>query len=409
LAVYCLTSPTNLIGMSEKLSIAGGSSSAGPAADGAIPFNRSGIEGQELHHISQSVSIGQIAGDQSYSRKCQALLEEVLGAPKVLLTTSCTHALELAALLLDIGPGDEVIVPSFTFVSTANAFVLRGARIRFADIRPDTLNIDENQIERLISPRTRAMVPVHYAGVACEMDTLLAIARAHRIAIVEDNAHGLFGKYKQRWLGTLGTLATQSFHETKNITCGEGGALVVNDPAFIERAEVMREKGTNRSRFFRGQVDKYSWVDLGSSYVMSDVLAAFLYGQLEVWRQIQEKRRRIWQRYHTELSDWAAARDIRCPIVPEGCEQAYHMYSLILPSLAMRQALIAFLKARGIMAVFHYLPLHLSPMGQKLGGRLGDCPVSETMSDRLLRLPFFNSLDPASQGRVIDAIRDFKF
>jgi dTDP-4-amino-4,6-dideoxygalactose transaminase len=398
--------------MTERFSTANGflaGTASAEAADGAIPFNRSGIEGQELHHISQSVSIGQIAGDQSYSRKCQALLEEVLGAPKVLLTTSCTHALELAALLLDIGPEDEVIVPSFTFVSTANAFVLRGARIRFADIRTDTLNIDENQIERLVTPRTRAMVPVHYAGVGCEMDTLSAIARAHRIAIVEDNAHGLFGKYKQRWLGTLGTLATQSFHETKNITCGEGGALVVNDPAFVERAEVMREKGTNRSRFFRGQVDKYSWVDLGSSYVMSDVLAAFLYGQLEVWRQIQEKRRRIWQRYHAELSEWAAARDIRCPIVPEGCEQGYHMYTLILPSLAIRQALIAFLKARGIMAVFHYLPLHLSPMGQKLGGRPGDCPVSETMSDRLLRLPFFNSLDPASQGRVIDAIRDFTF
>jgi len=398
--------------MTERFSTANrflaGTASA-EAADGAIPFNRSGIEGQELHHISQSVSIGQIAGDQSYSRKCQALLEEVLGAPKVLLTTSCTHALELAALLLDIGSEDEVIVPSFTFVSTANAFVLRGARIRFADIRPDTLNIDEKKIESLISVRTRAMVPVHYAGVGCEMDTLLAIARAHRIAIVEDNAHGLFGKYKQRWLGTLGTLATQSFHETKNITCGEGGALVVNDPAFIDRAEVMREKGTNRSRFFRGQVDKYSWVDLGSSYVMSDVLAAFLYGQLEVWRQIQDQRKRIWQRYHAELADWAAARDIRCPIVPEGCEQAYHMYYLILPSLAIRQALIAFLKARGIMAVFHYLPLHLSPMGQKLGGRPGDCPVSESMSDRLLRLPFFNSLDPASQGRAIDAIRDFKF
>jgi dTDP-4-amino-4,6-dideoxygalactose transaminase len=378
-------------------------------ATSAIPFNRSSLQGQEIDHMRESVSIGQIAGDQSYSRKCQALLEEVLGAPKVLLTTSCTHALELAALLLDIGPEDEVIVPSFTFVSTANAFVLRGARIRFADIRPDTLNIDENQIERLVTPRTRAMVPVHYAGVGCEMDTLSAIARAHRIAIVEDNAHGLFGKYKQRWLGTLGTLATQSFHETKNITCGEGGALVVNDPAFVERAEVMREKGTNRSRFFRGQVDKYSWVDLGSSYVMSDVLAAFLYGQLEVWRQIQEKRRRIWQRYHAELSEWAAARDIRCPTVPEGCEQAYHMYALILPSLPIRQALIAFLKARGIMAVFHYLPLHLSPMGQKLGGRPGDCPVSETVSDRLLRLPFFNSLDPASQGRVIDAIRDFRF
>jgi dTDP-4-amino-4,6-dideoxygalactose transaminase len=398
--------------MTERFSTANGllaGTASAEAADGAIPFNRSGIEGQELHHISQSVSIGQIAGDQSYSRKCQALLEEVLGAPKVLLTTSCTHALELAALLLDIGPDAEVIVPSFTFVSTANAFVLRGARIRFADIRPDTLNIDETQIEPLINPRTRAMVPVHYAGVACEMDTLLAIARPRRIAIVEDNAHGLFGKYRQRWLGTLGTLATQSFHETKNITCGEGGALVVNDPALVERAEVMREKGTNRSRFFRGQVDKYSWVDIGSSYVMSDVLAAFLYGQLEVWRQIQEKRRKIWQRYHAELSDWAAARDIRCPIVPEGCEQAYHMYYLILPSLTIRQALIAFLKARGIMAVFHYVPLHLSPMGQKLGGRFGDCPVSETMSDRLLRLPFFTSLEPASQGRVIDAIRDFRF
>jgi dTDP-4-amino-4,6-dideoxygalactose transaminase len=385
-----------------------GPASAG-AADAAIPFNRSAIEGEEANHIGQSVSIGQIAGDQSYSRRCQALLEEVLGAPKVLLTTSCTHALEMAALLLDIGPDDEVIVPSFTFVSTANAFVLRGARIRFADIRPDTLNLDEKKIESLISPCTRALVPVHYAGVGCEMDTILAIARQYRISIVEDNAHGLFGKYKQRWLGTFGALATQSFHETKNITCGEGGALVLNDPDFVERAEILREKGTNRSRFFRGQVDKYSWVDIGSSYVMSDVLAAFLYGQLEVWRQIQEKRRRIWQRYDAELRAWALDRDIGCPVVPEGCEPAYHMYYLILPSWQIRQALIALLKSRGIMAVFHYLPLHLSPMGQRLGGRPGACPVSETMSDRLLRLPFFNSLDPASQGRVIDAIHDFRF
>jgi dTDP-4-amino-4,6-dideoxygalactose transaminase len=398
--------------MPEKVPTANGFL-AGPAsagaADAAIPFNRSAIEGEEPNHIGQSVSIGQIAGDQSYSRRCQALLEEVLGAPKVLLTTSCTHALEMAALLLDIGPDDEVIVPSFTFVSTANAFVLRGARIRFADIRPDTLNLDEKKIESLISPRTRALVPVHYAGVGCEMETILAIARQYRISIVEDNAHGLFGKYKQRWLGTFGALATQSFHETKNITCGEGGALVLNDPDFVERAEILREKGTNRSRFFRGQVDKYSWVDIGSSYVMSDVLAAFLYGQLEVWRKIQEKRRRIWQRYDAELRAWALARDIGCPIVPEGCEQAYHMYYLILPSWQIRQALIALLKSRGIMAVFHYLPLHLSPMGQRLGGRPGACPVSETMSDRLLRLPFFNSLDPASQGRVIDAIHDFRF
>ena len=393
--------------MTERFSKANGFLAG--TASSAIPFNRSGIEGQEIGHMSRSVSIGQIAGDQGYSRKCQALLEEVLGAPKVLLTTSCTHALELAALLLDIGPDDEVIVPSFTFVSTANAFALRGARLRFADIRPDTLNIDEKQIEPLISPRTRAVVPVHYAGIGCEMDIILAIARQHHFSIIEDNAHGLFGKYKQRWLGTFGALATQSFHETKNVTCGEGGALVLNDPAFIERAEVLREKGTNRSRFFRGQVDKYSWVDIGSSYVMSDVLAAFLYGQLEVWRQIQEKRRRIWQRYHAELSQWAAARDIRCPIVPDSCEQAYHMYYLILPTLQIRQALITFLKARGILAVFHYLPLHLSPMGQKLGGRPGECPVSESTSDRLLRLPFFNSLDPESQGRVIDAIHDFRF
>jgi dTDP-4-amino-4,6-dideoxygalactose transaminase len=402
----------NLLGMSEKLPIENGfladTASAG-AADAAIPFNRSGVEGQELTHIGRSVAVGQIAGDQSYSRKCQALLEQVLGAPKVLLTTSCTHALELAALLLEIGPDDEVIVPSFTFVSTANAFVLRGARIRFADIRPDTLNIDENQIEPLISPRTRAIVPVHYAGVGCEMDTILAIARQYRISIIEDNAHGLFGKYKQRWLGTFGALATQSFHETKNITCGEGGALVVNDPAFIERAEVLREKGTDRSRFFRGQVDKYSWVDIGSSYVMSDVLAAFLYGQLEVWRQIQEKRKTIWQHYDAELRAWALARDIRCPLVPDVCAQAYHMYYLILPSLQIRQALIAFLKSRGIMAVFHYLPLHLSRMGKSLGGRLGACPVSEITSDRLLRLPFFNSLDPASHARIIDAIRQFEF
>ena len=394
--------------MTEKRPTANGDSSS-PAQAGEIPFNRAGVEGQELDHIGRSVCIGQIAGDQAYSRKCQALLEEVLGAPKVLLTTSCTHALELAALLLDIGPKHEVIVPSFTFVSTANAFVLRGARIRFADIRPDTLNIDENQIERLVSPRTRAIVPVHYAGVGCEMDAIGAIARKHCIPIVEDNAHGLFGKYKDRWLGSFGVLATQSFHATKNITCGEGGALVVNDPALIDRAEVMREKGTNRSRFFRGQVDKYSWVDIGSSYVMSDVLAAFLYGQLEVWRQIQEKRQRIWQCYHTELRDWAMAHDVRCPIVPDGCDPAYHMYYLILPSLQIRQALIAFLKARGILAVFHYLPLHLSPMGQNLGGRPGDCPVSESTSDRLLRLPFFTSLDAASQGRVIDAILSFKF
>jgi dTDP-4-amino-4,6-dideoxygalactose transaminase len=378
-------------------------------SDLAIPFNHSGIEGQEESYIRQSVLLGQIAGDQGYSHKCQALLEQVLGAPRVLLTSSCTHALELAAMLLRIGPNDEVIVPSFTFVSTANAFALRGARLRFADIRPDTLNLDESRIESLVTPRTRAIVPVHYAGVACEMDTILSVAHRHGISVVEDNAHGLFGQYKQRWLGTFGALAAQSFHATKNVTCGEGGALVINDPALIEQAETIREKGTNRSRFFRGEVDKYTWVDLGSSYVMSDVLAAFLYGQLEVWQTIQAKRRAVWQRYHAGLHEWAATQDIRCPTVPPDCQQAYHMYYLILPNLPIRQALIAHLKNRGILAVFHYLPLHLSPMGQRLGGRPGDCPVSETMSDRLLRLPFFNSLTELAQARVIETIRDFRF
>ena len=262
-----------------------------------IPFNRSSLQGRELEFIFQTITHGQIAGDQTFSKRCHGLLEEVVGTRRALVTTSCTHALEMAAILLNIQPGDEVIVPAFTFVSTANAFVLRGARPVFCDIRPDTLNLDEAKLEELITPRTRAIVPVHYAGVGCEMDAILEIAGRHGVAVVEDNAHGLFGKYRGRWLGSLGCLATQSFHETKNITCGEGGALLINDERFIERAEIIREKGTNRARFFRGQVDKYSWVDVGSSYVMSDVLAAFLYGQLEKWQEIQAKRRAIWERY----------------------------------------------------------------------------------------------------------------
>ena len=244
----------------------------------------------------------------------------------------------------NIQPGDEVIVPSFTFVSTANAFALRGARIVFADIRPDTLNLDERQLESLITPRTKVVVPVHYAGVGCEMDVIGEIAARHGLSVVEDNAHGLFGKFRGRWLGTFGCLATQSFHETKNITCGEGGALLINDARLIERAEIIREKGTNRSRFFRGQVDKYSWVDIGSSYVMSDVLAAFLYAQLEVWQDIQARRQRIWQYYDQHLRGWAQERGIGCPVVPAHCEQSYHMYYLIMPSLEKRQALISFLK-----------------------------------------------------------------
>jgi len=373
----------------------------------SIPFNRSSLAGRELEYITQTTANGQIAGDQAFSKKCQALLEQTLGVRHALVTTSCTHALEMAALLLDIQPGDEVIVPSFTFVSTANAFVLRGARPVFCDVRPDTLNLDEAKLEALITPCTKAVVPVHYAGVGCEMDAINTLAARHGVAVVEDNAHGLFGKYKGRWLGTLGPLATQSFHETKNITCGEGGALLINDPRFAERAEIIREKGTNRARFFRGQVDKYSWVDLGSSYVMSDVLAAFLFAQLEVWPGIQARRRELWQRYHAALAPWAEAQGVRQPIVPAHCEQAWHMYYLLLPSLAARTALIAHLRIRGILAVFHYLPLHLSEYARRWGGQPGDCPVTEDVSDRLLRLPFFNSMSATQQEQVIAAIREF--
>jgi len=369
-----------------------------------IPFNRPSLAGKELEYLAQAVARGQISGDGYFSRRCHQLLEEILGVPKVLLTTSCTHALEMAALLLDLRPDDEVILPSFTFVSMVNAFVLRGARPVFADIRPDTLNLDVDKIDRLVTKRTRAIVVVHYAGVACEMDAIMNVAARHGIDVVEDNAHGLFGKYKGRYLGTFGTFATQSFHETKNFSCGEGGALIVNDPSYIERAEIIREKGTNRSRFFRGQVDKYSWVDLGSSYLPSDMLAAFLFGQLEAREQISARRAAIWENYSTRLAGWAADHGVRLPIVPEECEQSYHMFYLLTPSLESRQAIIAHLRARGILAVFHYLPLHLSTMGEKFGGKRGDCLVTEDVSDRLVRLPFYNALSEAEQDSVIDAV-----
>jgi dTDP-4-amino-4,6-dideoxygalactose transaminase len=373
-----------------------------------IPFNHSSLLGKELEYIFRTVTIGQIAGDQTFSRKCDALLERVLSVPKVLVTTSCTSALEMCALLLELELGDEVIVPSYTFVSTANAFAVRGAKPVFCDIRPDTLNLDERKLESLINQRTKALVVVHYAGVGCEMDDILAIAKRHELTVVEDNAHGLFGKYRGKWLGTFGALATQSFHETKNVTCGEGGALLINQTQHLKRAEIIREKGTDRSRFFRGQVDKYSWVDLGSSYVMSDVLAAFLYGQLEVWQAIQARRRRIWEHYDQHLRSWAEEQGIRCPTVPAHCEQSYHMYYLILPSFQSRQSLIALLKRKGISSVFHYLPLHLSTMGRQFGGREGDCPVSEDVSDRLLRLPFYNDLDEATQNRIVETVRQFQ-
>lgn len=372
-----------------------------------IPFNRPFFSGKEFEFIREAIRSWQLSGDGTFTRKCHALLERELGVQKALLTTSCTHALEMVALLLEIRPGDEVIVPSFTFVSTVNAFVLRGAHPVFIDIRPDTLNLDEKQLESLITPRTRAILVVHYAGVACEMDPILQIAEKQSIAVVEDNAHGLFGKYKGKFLGTLGCLATQSFHETKNFTCGEGGALFINDAKFIERAEIIREKGTNRSRFFRGQVDKYTWVDVGSSYLPSDILAAFLYAQMEARECIQAKRQSIWEHYDEGLKQWAADIGVKLPSVPAHCEQPYHMYYLVMPSLEKRQALISYLNDHKINSVFHYQPLHLSKMGRQFGGKAGDCPVTECVSDRLVRLPFFNDLTQEEQSRVINKITEF--
>lgn len=372
-----------------------------------IPFNQPGLAGKELLYIADAITRGHSAGDGAYTAKCHKHLEQKLGVARVLLTTSCTHALEMAALLLNIQPGDEVIVPSFTFVSTANAFALRGAKIVFSDIRPDTLNLDEKRLEGLIGDRTKAIVPVHYAGVGCEMDAICEIAKRRGVAVVEDNAHGLFARYKGRYLGTLGCLATQSFHETKNIICGEGGALLINDPSLVARAEMIREKGTNRSRFFRGEVDKYSWVDIGSSMLPSDLLAAFLYAQLERYEEINNARKRIWKTYAAHLSGWAAARGARGPVVPAHCEQSYHMFYLLLPTLTMRDALIAHLKSRGILSVFHYVPLHNSEMGLRVGSGLNECREAVTASERLVRLPFYNDLTEEDQAEVIEAIRSF--
>ncbi len=375
----------------------------------SIDFNHPVLVGRELEYVSEAFRNGHISGDGAFTKKCHAYLEQALGVPKALLTTNCTHALEMMALLLDIQPGDEVIIPDFTFVSTVNAFVLRGAKPIFVDIRPDTLNLDETKLEALITPRTKAIVPVHYAGVGCEMDSILEIATRHNVPVVEDNAHGLFGKYKGKLLGTFGVLASQSFHETKNFSCGEGGALLINDEKYIERAEIIREKGTNRSRFFRGQVDKYTWVDVGSSYLPSDVLAAFLFGQLEMREKIQTHRQRVWEMYQAGLVDWAREHGVSLPVIPAHVEQAWHMFYLLLPDLDTRQRFIQHLRERGVYAVFHYLPLHLSDMGLKFGGQPGDCPVTESVSDRLVRLPFYNDLTPSDQELVIAAVHEFKF
>ncbi|MFQ5536425.1 MAG: dTDP-4-amino-4,6-dideoxygalactose transaminase [Gemmatimonadota bacterium] len=373
-----------------------------------IPFNRPYLVGTEFAYMQDAVQGLTISEGGPYTRRCEELLRQVLGAPEVLLTSSCTHALEMSALLLELSPGDEVIMPSFTFTSTANAFVMFGARPVFGDIRPDTLNLDERRLPDLITERTRAIVVVHYAGVGCHMEPILDLARRGGITVVEDNAHGLLGSQNGVPLGRFGTMATQSFHETKNITCGKGGALVLNDPELTDRAHHIREKGTNRREFMAGSASRYTWVDVGSSYLPPDLLSAFLLGQLEARDTIQARRREIWTRYHNELGEWAAANNVRRPVVPEGNEQAYHMYYLLLPTAADRTRFLDFLAERGILAVFHYVPLHSSPMGRRLGTSDADCPVTEDISRRIVRLPFFTGLSREAQAEVIRAVREFE-
>jgi dTDP-4-amino-4,6-dideoxygalactose transaminase len=366
-----------------------------------IPFNLPLVADRERAYLTSAVTSGHTSGDGPFTRRATALLTGLTGAGSALLTTSCTHALEMTALLLGLRAGDEVIMPSFTFVSTANAYVLRGAVPVFVDCRPDTLNIDERAVEAAITPRTRAIVVVHYGGVACEMDAITKVAERHGIAVIEDNAHGLGATYHGRPLGSLGAMATLSFHATKNVSCGEGGALLVNDERLRERAEILREKGTDRSRFFRGQVDKYRWMDVGSSYLPSDLLAAALTAQLESFDVIQRRRHEIWSAYD-------AAFGARGPSVPAGCEHSAHLYYLLTSGLDERQDLIRYLADRGVQATFHYQPLHSAPAGQRFGRTgPGGCPVTEDVADRLVRLPLYAGLTDAEVATVIAAVTSF--
>ncbi len=373
-----------------------------------IPFTTPFHAPGETKYVAEALASGLLSGDGPFTRRATELLRPLVGGGECLLTTSCTHALEMTGLLLDLEAGDEVIVPSFTFVSSVNAFVLRGAVPVFVDIREDTLNLDERLLEDAITDRTKAIVVVHYGGVSCEMDTVLAVAARHGIAVVEDNAHGLGGRYRGRELGSLGVLATQSFHATKNVSCGEGGALVINDPALLERAEVIREKGTNRSQFYRGMVDKYRWMDVGSSYLPSDLLAALLCSQLDVFDAIQGRRHEIWSGYHRELAGWADAHGVARPTVPAECEHPAHVYQLLLPTHEDRTAFISHLDAAGIVAPFHYVPLHDSVVGTRIGRTAGGgCPVTEDVAARLVRLPLFAGLGDGDQQRVLDAASSF--
>ena len=358
-------------------------------------------------HLSSAIANRHSSGNGNFTHQVENIVSQSLGSLRTLLTTSCTHALEMSALLANLQPGDEVIVPSYTFVSTASAFALYGARPVFVDSRSDTLNIDATKIEAAITPRTRAICLVHYGGIACEMEQIQDIASKHKTMLIEDNAHGLFAKYKGKYLGTFGALATQSFHETKNIICGEGGALIVNDESMVERAEILREKGTNRSRFFRGQIDKYTWVDIGSSWVMSDLLAAILYGQLQRADEINSRRVKIWNQYHSGLASWADKNGVTTPLVPEGCEHVGHVYHLRFEKPEQRTKFISVLKDQQINCVFHYQALSTSPVGQSFGGYVGQCPVAEHAGDCLVRLPLFNSMTDDQQSRVIDAVKEF--
>ncbi|GAB3970867.1 dTDP-4-amino-4,6-dideoxygalactose transaminase [Actinoallomurus acanthiterrae] len=370
-----------------------------------IPFNRPYVAGAEQEYLVRAMAGGALEGDGPFTRRANALIAELIGASSALLTTSCTHALEMSALLLGIAPGDEVIMPSFTFTSTATAFALRGAVPVFADCRPDTLNLDERRVEAAITERTRAIVVMHYAGVACEMDAIMAIAERHGLAVVEDNAHGLCARYRGRALGSFGAMATQSFHATKNVQCGEGGALVLNDPGLVERAEIIREKGTNRAQFFRGMVDKYRWIDIGSSYLPSDLLAAFLVAQLEAIDDIQARRHRVWAAYDESVADWAKKREVRRPTVPVDRDHPAHLYYLLLPDLAHRQAFLRHLGERGVRAAFHYQPLHTTPGGLRYGRVApGGCPVTEDVADRLVRLPLFAAMSDDELQRIVKAV-----
>ena len=375
--------------------------------DFRIPFSKPFIIGKELEYIAQSIINGKISGDGFYTKKCHALMEEKFKARKVLLTHSCTAALEMAALLCNIQEGDEVILPSYTFVSTANAFYLRGAKLVFVDIRPDTLNMDETKLPALITDRTKVIVPVHYAGVACEMDTILDIARQHNIFVIEDAAQGVNAKYKNKFLGTLGDIGTYSFHETKNIICGEGGAIVLNHEKFIERAEIIREKGTNRSKFFRGEVDKYTWVDVGSSFLPSDLQAAFLYAQLENMEKITKCRTNHFNHYTKTLMPLVNSGKIKLPGIVSECQSNGHLFYIILEDQNVRDALMAHLKEKGILTVFHYIALHLSPTGKQFGYSKGELPVTESLSTRLLRLPLYYEITEVEQNEVVDNITDF--